>query len=54
MLQKEHSAPSHKALFEKLQATFPETHETQTPADMDKRCRDSSALIAASLKGSWR
>ena len=44
-------ALSHKALFEKLQATFPEIHEMQTPDDMNKRCRNGTALITASLKG---
>mmetsp|Transcript_11870 Transcript_11870/g.19110 ORF Transcript_11870/g.19110 Transcript_11870/m.19110 type:complete len:584 (+) Transcript_11870:16-1767(+) len=48
--EKQHPRPSDKALYEKLVATFPKIHETETPDDMDKRCQQSTELIDESIK----
>ena len=47
--EKQHPKPSDKALFDKLREIFPKIHETQTPDDMDERCKESTALIDASI-----
>eukprot|EP01083_Nonionella_stella_P225268 801059_1 len=48
--EKQHPKPSYKQLFDKLILTFPKIHETKTPDDMDKRCKQSTELILESIK----
>eukprot|EP01083_Nonionella_stella_P074013 200537_1 len=47
--EKDHPRPSNRQLFDKMIETFPNIHETKTPEDIDKRCKQSTELINESI-----
>ena len=48
--EKQNPKPSEKEQYEKLKEIFPKIHSTQTPEDMDERCRESTKVINESIK----